>query len=287
MRDIDGDVPWNRAQQRGAGFALYILQRFGVYPILANLHESGPLRRADLMRLLSAANLADAPLAGAHAEVSAGLRGTLRNLRRAGLIVRTAGATRGAHPRYSITGFGEELLESVDSLSEWGLANFDLLVAATRPQRGLDPLAQVPSGPRTPRAAAGMTLGVLEPRWSFTILVNVAAAGPEGIRPSELLEQINLGIDTSPEPVQHRLTRESKRLVLAHLVDAGLLEKQEMPNPGSVVPTPVFYRVTAPGAELAAALERVAVRGMEQEKRLLEIMKAASTWFVPPEQSGQ
>lgn len=268
---------WDVTHHRGMGFPLTILRPFGVYSILANLHDEMHLRPRDLMNLLVTANIADAPLVGAR-DLSAGIGGTLHSLAHAGLIVRCVGGGRGVHTRYDLTRLGAGLVRAVEPLTDWAMDDFDFVVAATRVRLDLPPLdGPVPEWLRRPRTATGMAISLLSRLWADTIMVFVDSAGPGGIGPLRLEETVNeaLAASSGESRVDRRLHRDTMYRTLHSLEAKGLLERVEDPPR-------VRYRLTPHGQGLMGAWWRVAENwGMAHDAELFRIMQATSGWFAP------
>lgn len=267
---------WDVPHHRGSGFPLHVLRPTGVFSILSSLYQNPHLRPADLANMLAAANTADAPLMGMR-DLSGGISGLLSHLRNAGLVVRCAAP--GPRTRYDLTRLGAGLVGSLEPLTQWALAEFDFVAAATRVRMGLPPLVgPVPPPIRHPRAAAGMAVGLTDGLWTHTVLVYVDSAGPDGIGPLRLEDTVNAAIDASagPDRVARHLQRPTLHSVLKHLVAMGLLERREEPPR-------VPYRLSPQGRGLMDALWQVAEGwGIEHDAELFEIMRKSSGWFRRP-----
>lgn len=266
---------WDVTHHRGMGFPLTILRPFGVYSILANLHDEMHLRPRDLMNLLVTANIADAPLVGAR-DLSAAIGGTLHGLADAGLIVRCVGGGRGVHTRYDLTRLGAGLVRAVEPLTGWAMDDFDFVVAATRVRLGLPPLrGPIFRAQRRPRTATGMAISLLSRLWADTVMVYVDSEGPGGIGPLRLEETVNaaLAASSGENRVDRRLHRNTMYQTLHSLEAKGLLERVEDPPR-------MRYRLTSHGHGLMGAWWQVAENwGIAHDAELFKIVAASSGWF--------
>ncbi len=202
---------WDVPHHRGSGFPLHVLRPAGVYSILSSLYREPHLRPVDLLGIITAANAADTPLMGRR-DLSGGISGALGHLHQAGLVVRCVGDGRGSRTRYDLTRLGAGLVASLEPLTEWALADFDFVVAATRLRLGMAPLARpAAAGLRHPRAATGMAIHLLEGLWTHTVLVYVDSAGEGGIGSLRLEDTVNAAIEDSSggDRVVRRLHRSS------------------------------------------------------------------------------
>jgi DNA-binding HxlR family transcriptional regulator len=229
------------------------------------------------MNRLTEANVADAPLVGMR-DLSEGISGILGHLRQQGLIVRCVGGGRGVHTRYEITRLGAGLIGALRPVTDWAVADFDFVVAATRIRLGLPSLAEPAAAElRQERSATGMAISLLTGLWTNVLMVYVDSAGEGGIGPLRLEDTVNTAIESSTgkDHVARRLQHGTMHTTLNALVAKGLLERV-------VDPPRVRYLVSAHGRGLMDAWWQVAdVWGIAHDAEMFQIMQTTG-WFRPP-----
>lgn len=273
-------MPWNAPHQRAAGLAVQVLRPVGVYAILTNLTEFPHLHPAEMTRLLLAADAADAPMTGARGFDLYGVSHRLAVLRACGLVDRCDRHQEpGHHASYEITRLGAGLIGSLSAVTDWGLDNYDLAIAAARARAGMaGGLPAVDPVLRRPRPATGMTLGLLDVRWSYALLMQVGLARQRGVDLAAARVAINTMLAGVPETVRYELHRAAAHRVLRYLEDVGLVARLSASRFGR--PARVLYYPTEAGSGLMKALWPVAEWGIGHDGELSAAVALTSSWFA-------
>lgn len=270
---------WDVSLQRAAGMTVQVLRPVGWYSILAHLFEDPCLHPAELCRLLITADAADAPMVGARGFDLHGVSHRLTLLRACGLIINCDGcAAFGAHTSYQLTYLGAGMVESLAEVTQWGLDHFDLALAAARVRAHLGRMpGTVDPALRRPRQATGMALGMLAPRWSFSLLVQVGIAGDRGVESGAAQDAINGILDGMPERVRLHLNEATRHRVLRYLESSGLVVRRREARFGRRAR--VLYCPTDAGARLVDALRTVGKWAVAHDGALSAAVMATSPWF--------
>ncbi|ACU71728.1 hypothetical protein Caci_2819 [Catenulispora acidiphila DSM 44928] len=204
----------------------------------------------------------------------------LGHLRDAGLIVRNRGTLRGAHTRYSATELGTGLVGALRPVTDWAVADFGFVVAATRVRLGLAPLdGLVPTSRCQERSATNMAINLLAGLWTNVLMVYVDSAGEGGIGPQSLEEAVNGDIKASSGEgrVVRPLPHGTMHATLKALVARGLLLRVEYPPQ-------VRYSLSTHGRGLMDAWWQVAdTWGIANDNKLFRIVAKTSGWFQSAE----
>lgn len=277
-------MTWDAGHLRAAGFTLQILRPAGKLPILTALYRHPHLRPTDIARHLGATPEADAPLLGVAGIDLAAVSHRLGRLRGLGLAVRCAGTPEpGGRAAYEITRLGAGMVGSLEQARAWGVRHFDLAERAARERALMDSAAPAPgrSPQRRQALAAVLTLGMLDMRWSFSLLAQVRIAGDAGVESGRAQEAVNVLISGFPETVRHGLGDSTRHAVLRHLESSGLVFRRREPRLAR--PARVLYVATQAGAELMDALVPVARWGVPHDAELSSMMARATAWFAAPD----
>lgn len=273
-------MAWDIPHQRAAGLTVQVLRPVGVYAILANLFEFPHMHPTEICNVLTAADLRDAPLTGRRGFDLPGVSRRLGLLRSVGLIERCDESPDvGRRATYEVSRLGAGMIGSLESVADWGMEHYDLIVRAARIRRGLDPAAvRIPAAQRRRRPATGMSLGMFDMRWTYILLARIRIADG-GVEASVAEADANRTLAGIPERVRHRLNRSTTHAVLGHLETVGLVGRHHERT--SQRPPRVLFSATAAGAGLMDALWPTAEWGVPRDGLLAQAVGAMSSWFEP------
>lgn len=241
---------WDVPHMRGAGLTVQILHVGQTYPTLALLHRHPRMHSVEVARALDP----DAP------NVHAASR-TLSMLRRAGLTRHGPGQSEpGVHAVHEPTALGADMMSSLRPLGDWGTTRF-----------GIDDW----------RDAAGATIGLFTKRWTFTLMMVIVNAGPDGIRPERAQDAVNDLMASQREDIPHRMHPSTRHAALDHLRGAGLVSRRSAPTARH--PARVLYSMSPAGWALTESLWTVAEWAMPHDAHLSACVGMMTSWWDAPD----